>query len=82
MEKVTLGFETDSKFFIIDKSYLVFIYSHKYLDIINDETAKILRLLHIKELRSLQTEINEAIVKIQGLTANPKTDTKLGKVGK
>ncbi|CAD5123122.1 DgyrCDS11495 [Dimorphilus gyrociliatus] len=51
-------------------------------NIINAETAKILRLLHIKELRSLQTEINEAIVKIQGLTANPKTDTKLGKVGK
>ena len=46
------------------------------------EAAKILRLLHIKELRSLQTEINECIVNIQSMTANPKTDTRLGKVGR
>ena len=46
------------------------------------EAAKILRLLHIKELRSLQTGINECIVNIQSMTANPKTDTRLGKVGR
>jgi len=45
------------------------------------EAAKILRLLHIRELRELQTLANEAIIAVQKLTANPKTDTKLGKVG-
>ena len=29
----------------------------------------------------LQTKINECLVQVQSLTANPKTDTKLGKVG-
>jgi RLL motif-containing protein 1 len=47
-----------------------------------NEAAKILRLLHIKELRELQTRINETIVNIQKITANPKTDSSLGRVGK
>lgn len=51
------------------------------LDYISTEAAKIMRLLHIRDLRDLQNGINEAIVKVQALTANPKTDTKLGKVG-
>ena len=51
-------------------------------DYISTEAAKILRLLHIRELRELQTFSNQAIVAVQTLTANPKTDTKLGKVGK
>merc|ERR1719234_1032493 len=46
------------------------------------EAARILRLLHIKDLRSLQTSINETIVTIQSMTANPRTDTRLGKVGR
>ena len=46
------------------------------------EAAKVLRLLHIKELRNLQTNINELIVAVQTVTANPKTDQSLGKVGK
>ena len=46
------------------------------------EAAKVLRLLHIKELRHLQTAINELIVAVQAVTANPKTDQSLGKVGK
>ena len=50
-------------------------------DYISAEAAKILRLLHIQELRELQTKINEAIVQVQALTANPKTDARLGKVG-
>ena len=50
-------------------------------DYISAEAAKILRLLHIRDLRELQTQINLAIVKVQALIANPKTDTKLGKVG-
>ena len=51
-------------------------------DYITAEAAKILRLLHIQELRDLQTAINEAIVKVQAFTANPKTDSRLGKVGR
>ncbi|CAH1793182.1 unnamed protein product [Owenia fusiformis] len=51
-------------------------------DYIINDAAKILRLLHIQDLRVLQTRINEAIVQVQNLTANPKTDTRLGKVGR
>jgi len=47
-----------------------------------NEAAKALRLLHVEELRIIQTQINEAIVTAQALTANPKTDTKLGAVGR
>lgn len=46
------------------------------------EAAKILRLMHIKDLRDLQTQINSAIVAVQAITANPKTDSRLGKVGR
>nr|CAG4650373.1 EOG090X0ARU [Sida crystallina] len=46
-----------------------------------NQAAKILRYLFIHDLRDLQTKINECIVAVQALTANPKTDTKLGKVG-
>ena len=62
------------------------------------EAAAVLRLLHIQDLRVLQTQINEAIVAVQKVlsidveietiatvfqvTANPKTDTRLGKVGR
>ncbi|KAL9871639.1 RNA transcription, translation and transport factor protein isoform 1-T2 [Glossina fuscipes fuscipes] len=47
-----------------------------------DYPVRILRLLQIQSLRELQTRINETIVAIQNMTANPKTDTKLGKVGR
>lgn len=46
------------------------------------EAAKILRLLYIQDLRQLQTSINECIVEVQKVTADPKTDTRLGKVGR
>jgi hypothetical protein len=41
----------------------------------------VLNLLFLNELRSLQTSINESLVSIQKITADPKTDTALGKVG-
>lgn len=46
-----------------------------------DNAIRALRLLHIKHLRDLQTNINETIVAVQNLTANPKTDARLGKIG-
>ena len=51
-------------------------------DYIMTEAAKIVRLLHVKELRDLQSKINAAIVAVQAVTANPKTDSRLGKVGR
>ena len=53
-----------------------------FSDYISAEAAKILRLLHVNELRDLQDSVNQAVVAVQSLTANPKTDTKLGKVGR
>ncbi len=47
-----------------------------------NDAAKILRLLHLQELRNLQTRINELIVGVQAVTANPKTDQALGQVGR
>jgi len=46
------------------------------------EAMKILRLTHLHNLRDLQSEINAAIETVQAATANPKTDTRLGKVGR
>ncbi|XP_056157205.1 RNA transcription, translation and transport factor protein [Lampris incognitus] len=51
-------------------------------DAVLNEAAQILRLLHIEELRDLQTKINEAIVAVQAIIADPKTDHRLGKVGR
>lgn len=47
-----------------------------------DNACRILRLLHIKDLRELQTKINEIIVAVQIHTADPKTDQRLGVVGR
>lgn len=41
----------------------------------------VLKLLFLSDLRQLQTSINEALVAVQSVTADPKTDTSLGKVG-
>jgi len=51
-------------------------------DYIMTDAAKVLRLLHLRDLRDLQTQINMAIVAVQAITANPKTDSRLGKVGR
>ena len=51
-------------------------------DQVLNEAAKVMRLLHIGELRELQTCINEVIVAVQGITADPKTDQSLGRIGK
>lgn len=51
-------------------------------DPVLNKAAKVLRMLYIHNLRDLQTKANELIVAVQTVTANPKTDTRLGKVGK
>lgn len=50
-------------------------------DRVLNNAAKALSLLYIQDLRNLQTSINETIVSVQSITANPKTDTNLGRVG-
>lgn len=47
-----------------------------------DVAAMVLRLLYIKDVRQLQDQIDTAIVRMQELTANPKTDAARGKVGR
>lgn len=44
--------------------------------------ACVLRLLHGNELRDLQVKINQVINELQQLTADPKTDSRLGRVGR
>jgi RLL motif-containing protein 1 len=67
--------------FYVTLIYFIILINNNSKDKALNEAAKILRLLHIKELRDLQTKINEAIVTIQKITANPKTDSSLGRVG-
>jgi RLL motif containing protein 1 len=47
-----------------------------------DRIARILRLLYVRELRLLQNRVNEAISSMQRITADPKTDSRLGQVGR
>jgi len=51
-------------------------------DKILNNIGRILRLLHLQNFRSFQTMINQTIVAVQELTANPKTDQRLGQVGR
>jgi RNA transcription, translation and transport factor protein len=47
-----------------------------------DRVARVIRLLYVKELRALQDRSNEALATMQGVTANPRTDSRLGQVGR
>ncbi|XP_041972715.1 RNA transcription, translation and transport factor protein [Aricia agestis] len=46
------------------------------------QPSDVFQLLFIQDLRDLQTKINEALVAVQSITADPRTDTSLGKVGR
>jgi len=46
-----------------------------------DKACRLLRLAYIQKLRTLQDRINRGLAQGQSLTANPKTNTRLGKVG-
>ncbi|GAU99223.1 hypothetical protein RvY_10255 [Ramazzottius varieornatus] len=45
------------------------------------DACKILRLLHIDQMRKLQTQMDHALVAVQSITADPKTNSDLGKIG-
>ncbi|OQV17941.1 hypothetical protein BV898_08068 [Hypsibius exemplaris] len=45
------------------------------------DACRILRLLHIQQLRGLQTQIDAALVAVQIITADPLTDSALGRTG-
>lgn len=47
-----------------------------------DRAARALRWLYVRDLASLQKEVDDAIVGVQDRTANPRTDAALGKVGR
>jgi len=47
-----------------------------------NKAASLLRLLYVADLRKLQDEVNALISQMQEYTANPKTDSSLGKVGR
>ncbi|XP_076314084.1 RNA transcription, translation and transport factor protein [Tachypleus tridentatus] len=78
VEAVSKKEKPQGKPFPLQKSSLTFDTG----DYVMNQAAKVLRLLYIHDLRDLQTRINEAIVAVQTITANPKTDTKLGRVGR
>ena len=46
-----------------------------------DDAARVLRMLYAADLRKLQDAVNTTIVALQEFTANPKTDSRLGRVG-
>lgn len=47
-----------------------------------DDAARGLRMLYVAELRQLQTSFNAVVTCAQEFTANPKTDSQLGRVGR
>lgn len=46
------------------------------------KAAKVLRLLYVSDLRKLQDGINDSLQQMQEQTADPKTDSRLGRVGR
>uniref|UniRef100_A0A1I7Z7Q7 DnaJ-X domain-containing protein n=1 Tax=Steinernema glaseri TaxID=37863 RepID=A0A1I7Z7Q7_9BILA len=46
-----------------------------------DAAVRALRLLHLQNMRELQTGINRTLVSVQSVTADPKADVRVGKVG-
>ena len=51
-------------------------------DAVVDYASSLLRMLYIADLRELQDSVNEILITVQEHTADPKTDSSLGKVGR
>lgn len=49
---------------------------------IQDQALAVLRMLYVADLRELQDAVNEILVEVQSYTADPKTDSSLGVVGR
>jgi RLL motif-containing protein 1 len=47
-----------------------------------DKAGALLRLLYLRDLRALQSAVDSAVVEAQEYTANPRTDSSLGRVGR
>ena len=47
-----------------------------------DRAAALLRVLYLRDLRALQGAVDAAVVEAQEYTANPRTDSSLGRVGR
>ena len=47
-----------------------------------DRAAAALRFLYVRDVARLQADVDKAIGDVQAFTANPRTDTRLGKVGR
>uniref|UniRef100_A0A915M5W9 Uncharacterized protein n=1 Tax=Meloidogyne javanica TaxID=6303 RepID=A0A915M5W9_MELJA len=47
-----------------------------------DDGVRLLRLLHGARIRELQTKINELMADVQKVTASPRCDLSLGRVGR
>lgn len=47
-----------------------------------DDAIRVLRLIHINQQKTLQSKINETLSKFQKITGDPKTDLKIGRVGR
>ncbi len=59
-----------------------FVLPYSTQDPVVDRVARALTMLYVTDLRELQTDINDILVSAQEFTANPKTNTALGKVGR
>ena len=46
-----------------------------------DNACKLLRVLYTADMRELQDTVDDTIIKLQNVTGDPRTDTRLGKVG-
>lgn len=51
-------------------------------DVEVDQIATVLRILCLRRLRHVQDQVNCMLTDMQGITADPRTDSKLGKVGR
>lgn len=51
-------------------------------DPVVDDAARVARVLHVNDLRRLQSDVDAMLVSMQEYTADPKTDSKIGRIGK